>query len=181
MKTSSLILGATAVFGVTAAIFIFSRPAAARDKARKAFTVDMDCGSILVLDEELAKGAFVAAAIAVAPTPDSSAIEALKAICSFMFPQCDWTNPPDGRTFVRGNGQHITWGDLKSAVGERTVADVKSIVEKFSGMQGAASPLPWPFAWGFGTGGCLSCGTGGRRTTYIPVYDPKLTYGTGRR
>lgn len=155
------------------AVFFFTRTAAAASKAKTAFAVDPNCGSFLVVDEEQAKGSLIAAALAVSPAPTARAIDALKAILTKMFPQCDWNDPPDGRTFIRG-AQHLTWKDIESAVGERTVAEVREIAEKFSDMQ-AAAPLPWPFAWGFGTGGCFSCmqlARGGHVT-------PSQAFGTG--
>ncbi len=166
MKASTIIVTVLGVGLAVGGVFFLTRKAAAADKATKAFIVGPDCSSFLVVDEELAKGSFVAAFIAVAPAPTMKAIDALKAILSYMFPECDWNDPPDEREFIRGNGQHLSWGSIKSAVGERTVAEVKSIADKFGGLQGAVagkeSPLPWPFQWGMGTGGtfgtgCMSC------------------------
>jgi hypothetical protein len=165
-KTSDkIILGTMLVGLVGAAAFLFSRGAAAKDKAAQAFAVDMDCGSFLVLDEAKARSAFVAAAIAVAPSPDSSAIEALKQILAFMFDQCDWNDPPDGRTFVRGTGQYLTWKMIEDAVGDKTVAGLKEFLSDIGVMQGSSpsEPYPWLVSEIFGTGGCMDCamGTGG--------------------
>lgn len=172
-KAATTIIVIMGVGLAAGAVFFFTREAAAASKAKTAFAVDPDCGSFLVVNEEQAKGALIAATLAVSPAPTARAIDALKAILTKMFPQCDWNDPPDGRTFVRG-AQHLTWKDIESAVDERTVAEVRAIAEKFSDMQ-SASPLPWPFVWGFGTGGCFSCmkmARGGRVT-------PKDAFGSG--
>ena len=150
-----MILGVMAVGLVGAGVFLFSREAAAKSGAQKAFVVDPNCGSILVVDEAAAKKAVIAASIVAAPTPDSSAIAALRKILSIMFPGCDWENPLPGLTFVRGNGQSMTWKDIETIVGDKTVLELKELVEPMQGQ--AAIALPFLVQWGFGTGGCSSC------------------------
>jgi hypothetical protein len=179
-QTGILVIMGAAFFG--AAAFLFTRKAAAKEKAQEAFIVDQDCGSFLVVDDAKAKSAIIAAAIAVAPSPDSNALGALKAILAFMFPQCLWDDPPDGRTFIRGNGQSLRWIDIENLIGDKTVAELKDMLGD-TGMQGAAGQgasgeMPWLVPFVFGTGGCLSCamGTGGRRGSSFKV---QVNAGTG--
>jgi hypothetical protein len=167
MKTSSAILGLTLVGAAGLGAFFVTRSAAAKSKASAAITVDPQCFIFVVVDEEKAKSAIVAAAIAVNPSMDSSAIEALKAIFAKMFPACDWTNPPAQRIFVRrSTGQNLSWANIEALIGDKTVGEVKDLA-KSAGLTGGVSagePMPWPILWGFGTG-CSACtmGTGGRR------------------
>lgn len=157
------------------ATFLFTRKAAAANQAAKAFIVDQDCGSFLVVDEAQAKGALVAAAIAVAPAPGAKALDAVKQILTYMFPLCDWNDPPANRTFVRANGDSIQWVDIENMIGDKTVTELKDLISSSGEMQ-AGAPPPWLVQNIFGTGGCLSCalGTGGKyKTAYrskTPVY-----------
>lgn len=157
-STGTAILTVMAVGVAGAAAFLFTRPAAAKSLAAKAFNVDPNCGFFLVTDEEKAKSAIIAASIAVAPSPDSNALAALKAILAFMFKQCDWENPPDSRTFASGPN-YIDWGTIKLVVGDKTVLQLRELIDATGGMQ-ASAPLPWLVPMVFGTGGCLSCAMG---------------------
>lgn len=170
-STQTGILAVMGLAFVGAATFLFTRKAAAKEKAQEAFVVDQDCGSFLVVDEDKAKAAFIAAAIAVAPSPDSNALGALKAILAFMFPMCTWDDPPDNRTFVRGTGASIRWIDAKNLIGDKTVAELRTLLEDSGGLQ-ASTPIPWIVPMVFGTGGCMSCamGTGGQVGTGVAVY-----------
>lgn len=161
-----IIVGGLFVGLLAAGTFLLTRKAAAKAKAKEAFTVDGNCGGILVLDEEKAKSALLAAAIAVAPTPDSSAIATLRQILAFMFPQCVWEPVPPDRTFIHG-AQSLKWSDIEALVGDRTVAELRELLES-SGLQ-AATPQSWFVANVFGTGGCLACalGTGGAPGTVV--------------
>ncbi len=181
-STGSAILAVMAVGVAGAAAFLFTRPAAAKNLAKQAFNVDLNCAFFLVTDEEKAKSAIIAAAITVAPTPDSNALEALKAILTVLFPECDWQNPPDSRTFAMGEN-HINWSTIKLLVGTKTVAELKTLLDAGGGLQGSA-PMPWLVPMVFGTGGCLSCamGTGGETRSkqgYMTASDRKK--GTGAR
>lgn len=172
-STGTAIVTVMGVALVGTAAFLFSRPAAAKDKAKKAFAVDPHCASFLLLDEKLAKRALMDAAIVVAPTPDSNAIEALKAILKAMFSDCDWTDPPDSRVFIRGLGngqeQHLTWADIKGVIGDRTVAELTELLEQMGVMQGGTINDPWLVKTIFGTGGCLSCAGMGTGARHRPV------------
>ena len=79
MKTSSMIVGLTAAAFVGAAVFLATRPAAAKAAAEDAFTVSADCSTITISDMEKANSAAKSIGLIVKPTPDSDALETLKA------------------------------------------------------------------------------------------------------
>lgn len=130
MKTShaALALGGAAAIGLS--LFLLSRKAAAKEQALEAFSVNVDCTVIKVLNEDAAKTAAVSAALAVGIDPSGNAVEKLREIAKVLLPTCPWgSKAEDLIAFeVPGRGRY-TWSQIKDYVGsETTVAGFRKLI-----------------------------------------------------
>jgi hypothetical protein len=142
--TTKVLVGAAVVVGIGGVVFFSTRRAAAAKGAAQAFTVSPDCMTITVVDDQAAKGAATAAALAVRPGPDEPAIDAIRQIFAVLLPQCDWANVPPDRSIVHGTVRW-TWSQLEASLAGKTVSELRSFVG--AGPAFVATPIPRLVDW----------------------------------
>lgn len=117
---------AGAVLTVGTAVFVFSRPAAAKAAGAKAFKVSDDCKSVEIIDEEAAKSALIAAATIAFKGMDQPAIELIVSALGYAIPQCP-INDYMKITGIPGVPFGLTIGEVRAIVGTKTVAEVQEL------------------------------------------------------
>lgn len=136
-------LGVAGTIGV--AVFFSSRKAVAADKAGSAFLVSIDCNTIEVIDMKGAEEAVIAAALAVRPSMGTPAIAAIIAICTVVFPACDWLDIPPNRVFKTADGE-MGWAAIEIAVGDMTLGELADkAAEGGFGVPGMQSAIAVPY------------------------------------
>lgn len=145
MKTWQLLVGGVLVAGVGAAVFFATRRAAAADAGKRAFRVDAGCTKVETLDVDAAKAAVNAAALAEFRSKDERAIDFFARVVKIVI----GCTPNDATMFVGvpGVGGGLSWGSLRSMVGDKTVAEIGTEIAA-GGMQMAMAhghaPSPRP-------------------------------------
>lgn len=115
-----------AVVTVGTAVFVFSRPAAAKAAGAKGFKVDAKCTLVEIVDEEQAKAALTAAATIAFQGMDGRADELLVRALGFAIPQCP-INDYMKITGIPGVPFGVTIGEIKAIVGTRTVGEIAEL------------------------------------------------------
>ncbi len=126
MKVLKWLAIAGAVVTVGGAVFIFSRPAAAKAAGAKAFRVSADCTSIEIVDEEAAKSALIAAGTIAFKGESQSAMELIVLGLGYAIPQCP-INDYVKISGIPGVPIGITIGEIRSIVGDKTVAELMEL------------------------------------------------------
>ena len=119
-------LGLTAAATIGTAVFVFSRPAAAKAAGAKGFKVSADCTSVEIIDEEAAKAALTAAATIAFKGMDGRADELLVRALGFAIPQCP-INDYMKITGIPGVPFGVTIGEVRAIVGTKTVEEVQEL------------------------------------------------------
>lgn len=146
MKVLKFLAIAGAVITIGGAVFIFSRPAAARAAGAKAFKVSADCTSVEIVDEEEAKAALTSAATIAFQGMDGKAIDLIVRALGFAIPQCP-INDYMKISGIPGVPFGVTIGELRAIVGDRTVQEVADLAAQgqlpgVPGMVGASPDAP---------------------------------------
>lgn len=126
MRLWKFLAVAGAVITVGGAVFIFSRPAAAKAAGAKAFKVSADCTLVEVVDEEAAKSALISAATIAFKGMDQSAMDLIVRALGYAIPQCP-INDYLKIKGIPGVPFGVTIAEVRAIVGTKTVAEVQEL------------------------------------------------------
>lgn len=136
MKVWHVAVAATAVAVVGGAVFLFSRPAAARDAGLRAFEVSADCKSVRVIDPKAAEDALRAAGIAVFRGMDMPAMEFLRKAIKLVT-NCEATDDMMVDGFP-GQPAAVSVGTIASIFGDDSI---EQVLRKYGGQFGGGLSL----------------------------------------
>lgn len=137
MKIWQVGLGLALAAGIGAAVFLGTRKASAAASGKKAFRVDAGCTKVETIDQDAAKSAVQAAAMAEFRGKDEPAIDYLGRVIVIVI----GCTPSDATMFVGlpGSAGGLSWGSIRSMVGNRTVAELAELAAS-GGFQMAMAP-----------------------------------------
>lgn len=144
MKIWKALAIAGAVITVGGAVFIFSRPAAAKAAGAKAFKVTADCTTVEIVDEEAAKSALMAAGTIAFKGLDQPAMELIVSALGYAIPQCP-INDYMKISGVPGVPFGVTIGELRQIVGDKSIGEIQELAAKgelpgVPGLEGVGPP-----------------------------------------